>query len=191
MFFLFGILIHEAGHLLGGLITGYRFLFIEILGLTLEKKEGSLRLRVIPNSPPGQCLMYHENLGKCAIPLIIGGIAANLIFGLAGIAVFYLCEEMLFVLKLVFLAEGLINILLVLMNVFGNATSDWWTFTEVLRNKNEMKLYNGILLIYRYHYIDDGKIPDILKERLRTVLSECRQDGRKTGLETEAELLIK
>ena len=49
---------HELGHLIFGLLTGYRFLSFRIFGLMLTRESGSLRFK--KHSMPGtlgQCLM--------------------------------------------------------------------------------------------------------------------------------------
>lgn len=53
-----GIIIHEAGHLVMGLLTGYKFLSFRIGSLTLVKTPEGLKLRkfTIPGTG-GQCLM--------------------------------------------------------------------------------------------------------------------------------------
>ncbi len=53
-----GIIIHEAGHLVMGLLTGYKFLSFRIGSLTLVKTEEGLKFRkfTIPGTG-GQCIM--------------------------------------------------------------------------------------------------------------------------------------
>lgn len=53
-----GIVVHEGGHLLFGLLTGYRFVSFRVFSLTLLKVDGRLRLkRFALSGTGGQCLM--------------------------------------------------------------------------------------------------------------------------------------
>lgn len=81
------ILFHELGHLLGGKISGYRFIFFRFASCTVAKEGGHLRIRRL-NVPgtSGQCLMNPPDralektsfvayfLGGCFCNLLIGGI---------------------------------------------------------------------------------------------------------------------
>lgn len=51
--------IHEAGHLVFGLLSGYRFLSYRVFSFTIVKKEGKLSVKKlkVPGTM-GQCLMY-------------------------------------------------------------------------------------------------------------------------------------
>lgn len=52
------IIIHEAGHLVFGLLTGYRFLSFRVFSFTLVKKDGKIvRKKLKMKGIPGQCLM--------------------------------------------------------------------------------------------------------------------------------------
>lgn len=52
-------IIHEAGHLVFGLLSGYRFLSYRVFSFTIVKKEGKLAVKKlkVPGTM-GQCLMY-------------------------------------------------------------------------------------------------------------------------------------
>ena len=81
--FYFQIIIHEGGHLVSGLLTGYKFVSFRIGNLILLKEDGKLRLKKysIPGTM-GQCLMSPPTLETDAIPYKaynIGGVLFNLI----------------------------------------------------------------------------------------------------------------
>ncbi len=91
------ILLHELGHMVCGLATGYRFLSFRIFRLTIVKEQGKLHLRLlhIPGTA-GQCLMAPPtdssrrpflwyNLGGCILNLLTGLVALGLIFALPDI----------------------------------------------------------------------------------------------------------
>lgn len=55
---LLGIILHEAGHLIFGLLTGYRFVSFRVFSLTLVKIDGHLRWKRFDlGGTGGQCLM--------------------------------------------------------------------------------------------------------------------------------------
>ncbi len=77
------ILLHEAGHLLFGLATGYRFLSFRIGALVWVKMDGRIRLKRL-SSPlmSGQCLMVPPELKNGRMPAVLyhlGGCILNLI----------------------------------------------------------------------------------------------------------------
>ncbi len=52
------VIIHEAGHLVFGLLTGYEFLSFRVLSFTLVKRDGKIiRKKLKVKGIPGQCLM--------------------------------------------------------------------------------------------------------------------------------------
>ena len=56
--FILHIILHEGGHLVAGLLTGYRFVSFRFLNFTLIRKDGRLKWRNFELSGTlGQCLM--------------------------------------------------------------------------------------------------------------------------------------
>ena len=59
--YILGIIIHESGHLVMGLLTGYKFVSFRIGTFTIVKRDGKLsvnRFKVVGTA--GQCLMTHD-----------------------------------------------------------------------------------------------------------------------------------
>ncbi len=83
------IVLHEAGHLVGGLLTGYTFCSFRVFGLVLIKENGRLRLRRMQLAgTAGQCLMAPPDMVDGRLPVMLynlGGPLANLIAGLAAL----------------------------------------------------------------------------------------------------------
>lgn len=82
------IIIHETGHLIFGLLSGYKFLSFRIFSLTLVKKDGRIqRKKYSIKGTAGQCLMYPpERNTDGSFPFILynlGGGLANLIISIA------------------------------------------------------------------------------------------------------------
>ena len=87
-------IIHEGGHLIFGLLTGYRFLSFRVFSFTLVKKDGKLvwkKLKV-PGTL-GQCLMYppewKDNEEYPYVWYNLGGGLLNLVFCVLSIPLFF------------------------------------------------------------------------------------------------------
>ena len=76
------IIIHEGGHLVFGLATGYQFSSFRILSWMLVREDGKLRLRRLSLAGTGgQCLMAPPDLKDGAMPFLLynlGGSIMNL-----------------------------------------------------------------------------------------------------------------
>lgn len=114
------IILHEAGHLVFGLITGYRFRSFQVGGIMLLRENGRLRLRVLSVAGMGgQCLMSPPpGIPPEEIPFVwynLGGVLMNLIS-----AVFFgvLVPFTMFVplLSFFFLAAALIGLIFAALN---------------------------------------------------------------------------
>ena len=179
--FILGILLHETGHLFGGLLAGYRFLHIEMFGFSLEKINGRYRFMHYRHTPIGQCLMYPCDLKKNGYSLILGGIAMNLI---ASSLFFVLCILLsVFWIKLFFLISSIVNLSLALMNIFGSETSDGRTFLEVKNKSVNMKSYNILMLITKY--LREGRSYQDMPEDLFS--EDDYTESREDGLEKKAD----
>jgi hypothetical protein len=82
VWFLLHIIIHEAGHLVFGLMIGYRFSSFRILNVMLLRENGKFRLKKysIPGTG-GQCLMTPPDLVDGKMPYVLynlGGCVMNL-----------------------------------------------------------------------------------------------------------------
>lgn len=87
VFFILQIIVHEAGHLVFGLLSGYRFLSFRIFSLTFVKKDSRLiKKKYSIKGTAGQCLMYPpKKRADGSYPYVLynlGGGLANLIFSL-------------------------------------------------------------------------------------------------------------
>ena len=77
------IAIHEAGHLVCGMLTGYRFVSFRLFNLTFIRLNGKLCIkRFAVSGTGGQCLLAPPDLPIEKIPIVwynLGGIIANVI----------------------------------------------------------------------------------------------------------------
>ncbi len=110
--------IHELGHLVCGLLTGYKFVSFRIFNLTLLKENGKFRIKKFAIAGTGgQCLLTPPDLPLEKIPTgwyNFGGVLANIIL-LAIALPFFLLDLNPFV------AEGLwifilIDVVMILLN---------------------------------------------------------------------------
>lgn len=90
------IIIHEAGHLVFGLLTGYRFSSFRIGSFMLVKERGQLRLkRLSLAGTGGQCLLCPPDLQNGKMPYVLynlGGALMNLIFSLLCFLLYLPCQ---------------------------------------------------------------------------------------------------
>lgn len=79
----FQVIIHETGHLIFGLLTGYKFNSFRIMNFMLIKENGKIRLkRFSLAGTSGQCLLNPPDFENGALPYVLynfGGVILNLI----------------------------------------------------------------------------------------------------------------
>jgi hypothetical protein len=88
------IIVHEGGHLIAGLISGYKFVSFRIGRLTIVSVDGKLKLKQYTIAgTAGQCLMKPPMTEDCRFPYILynlGGVAGNVILSLACLLLYYI-----------------------------------------------------------------------------------------------------
>ena len=91
------IALHEVGHLVFGLLSGYRFSSLRIGSLMLVREEGGLRLRrLCVAGTGGQCLMTPPALRDGRMPVVLfnlGGALMNLLTAGAFFALSFAARE--------------------------------------------------------------------------------------------------
>lgn len=132
--------LHEVGHLVCGLLSGYRFVSFRIFNLTIIKIDGRLRVkRYSIAGTGGQCLLMPPDLPVEDIPTAwynFGGVLANIIAVLLAIPFLYIVEhplasEVVFI----FMLTGVLTILMngVPMKV-GGASNDAYNMLVLRKN---------------------------------------------------------
>lgn len=105
------LILHEGGHLIGGLLSGYQYESFRIGGAVLLRLEGKLRLRWMPISGTGgQCLMSPPECAPEDAPFRLyhaSGSAANLITALLHIPLLFSQSGILRVYAFCMLIAGL------------------------------------------------------------------------------------
>ncbi len=96
----FHIIVHEAGHLVFGLLTGYRFSSFRVGSFMWLKENGRLTLkRLTVAGTGGQCLMSPPNMRDGKIPIVLynlGGALVNVILGGLFLAGYWLASDIPF-----------------------------------------------------------------------------------------------
>lgn len=90
------IIIHEGGHLVAGLLTGYRFVSFRVFNLTIIKKDGKFLFRRFSlGGTGGQCLMAPPDKPLDEINTFwynLGGVLANIIVALIALLALCFCD---------------------------------------------------------------------------------------------------
>ncbi len=120
LLYLFHIIIHEAGHLVFGLATGYSFVSFRVGSFTIIKEDGKFKFKKynIPGTA-GQCLMMPPELKDGKYPFVIynfGGVIMNLIVSVISILSVIFIKEMTFPLNIILVLFGLAGIFAALTN---------------------------------------------------------------------------
>ena len=119
--FIFGIALHEAGHLVFGLMTGYKFSSYRIFSLMWLKDEKTKKIKLKRfkiAGTGGQCLLTPPDLKDGKMPSTIynlGGVFTNVIIGLIFLVLFFVFIKIK-ILAAVMMIFALINITFAMTN---------------------------------------------------------------------------
>lgn len=118
--YLVHIIIHEAGHLVFGLATGYSFVSFRVGSYTIIKEDGKFKSKKfnIPGTA-GQCLMMPPDLKDGKYPFVIynfGGVIMNLITSVISILSAIFIKEVVFPLNIFLVLFALAGIFAALTN---------------------------------------------------------------------------
>ena len=146
--FFFHMLIHEAGHLVFGLMTGYKFSSFRIASFMWLKESGKLKLkRVNVAGTGGQCLMIPPEMKDGKIPLMLynlGGSFINIIFGALFLVGYILCSDILFLSPLL-LIFAVVGFMIAMMNGIpmrmGTVDNDGYIAFALSRNEEAVEAF--------------------------------------------------
>ncbi len=137
------IIIHEAGHLVFGLASGYRFSSFRILSFTLIKADGKIKFRrmKVPGTA-GQCLMAPPDLIDGKIPAVLynfGGSLMNLISAAVFVGLYLVLSGIPAVLMLISAVVGFVFALVNGVPIRAQLTNnDGVNALEVMREPEAM-----------------------------------------------------
>lgn len=178
LFFLIHIIIHETGHLVFGLLTGYKFLSFRIGSFTLQKENGKYFLKkfTIPGTA-GQCLLGVPDIPAEKCPYLLyhaGGGLMNLITALITLPFLFISDGIVKSVLVMFVAMGIIT---ALQNLIPMQNNDGMNIIEISRNDSEKRIiYNQLEINYlttlgtRYKDIDEKYFDD---ENCEGILADC------------------
>lgn len=178
-------IVHEAGHLIFGLLTGYKFNSFHFLIFELYKKNGRLKFRssIVPGAA-GQCLMIPPNPvnGKYPVQLYyLGGVMMNIISGAALVGVYFaIREEAFFACAILIIAiSGFFFAFINGIPLRAKVNNDGYNAVELSKSV-EARLANWRLLKINYLHNNGVEFKDMPDELFGIPESE------KFGSSTEA-----
>lgn len=137
------IIIHEAGHLVFGLMTGYSFVSFRIGSFTMIKESGKIKFKRfnIPGTA-GQCLMMPPNFREGKYPFVIynyGGVIMNLVVSALEILLVVLLDNIAFPLNAILVLTAAGGLFAALTNGIpmkvGGVPNDAYNIFSMLRDE--------------------------------------------------------
>lgn len=143
------LVLHETGHMIGGFVSGYEFVFIRIGSFTLLNDQGYLRFtRYSVPGTAGQCIMKPPSFNKFKYRLYFaGGILMNGILGIVGLFLCLYCPiEALETLgfELVYMAIIFLFMNGLPLKISGIVNDGYHIFK--MNQKDCVKLYNQLMI---------------------------------------------
>lgn len=118
--FIIHLFMHEIGHMIGGYVTGWRFLYLQVCNFAVVRCNSGIRIKFtyIPVSN-NQCIMYPNSPDMGAGIYTMSGCYMNLVLAMGGLVILlYNLEDM--VLRIYSWCFFLIGIAFYLMNAIPN-----------------------------------------------------------------------
>lgn len=141
--------LHETGHLLGGLVSGYRLSSITFFSLSLCRLEDGKFAFKRNNKMLGQCILCADKLNTDPRLLIMGGGLVNLITGTAALVAEAVLWPQSIYAGAVCTEFGILSVIIGISNLKPDAKrrNDGDSLREVKRGGYNVRLYNCLMLI--------------------------------------------
>ena len=144
----FHMIVHEAGHLVFGLMTGYKFCSFRIASFMWLKENGKLKMkRLTLAGTGGQCLMTPPDMKDGKIPLVLynlGGSFINIIIGALFLVGYLIFSDIPFLspILLIFAAVGFMTAMMngIPMRM-GTVDNDGYNAFALSRNKEAVEAF--------------------------------------------------
>ena len=150
------IILHEAGHLLCGLLSGYNFVSFRIGSFTIIKQDGKLRIkRFNLAGTGGQCLMSPpRDVALDEVPTFLynaGGVLMNILTATIALVLLITCKDMMPNWLIYFLAGNMIiGYAFALLNgipmKIGGIANDGHNMLHLGKNKQSVKGFSVQLI---------------------------------------------
>lgn len=142
------IILHETGHLIAGLMSGYQFSSFRILSFMWIRENGMLHLhRLALAGTGGQCLMTPPELKEGTIPYVfynMGGVLMNLIVSAIAFLLYIPCKNIP-VLSVLFFFLGIIGVAFAITNgipmQMGEINNDGYNALTLGKDKKELQAF--------------------------------------------------
>lgn len=164
--FITQILLHELGHFMGGLLTGWKLLFIQIYNLVFKVSNKRIRMITV-KSKNFQCIMYPKSIYNKALLYTMGGYIINILTGGIGLIIIIMVP-MSPVLWLYMWSFSAFGIGLFFMNGIASLRricNDRACYNFLKKDKHTLNCHNAQLMISRhlfrgltYHQIGEESI---------------------------------
>lgn len=142
------IIIHEAGHLVFGLLSGYQFTSFRIMSFMLVKESGKMKIRRLNLAGTGgQCLMAPPEMVNGEIPVVLynlGGSIMNVIISIVLLGMYFLFLGNPF-LETLLLMSVVIGIAFAIMNGvpmrMGTVDNDGYNAWSLRKDKEALRSF--------------------------------------------------
>jgi hypothetical protein len=162
--FIIHLILHEVGHFLGGLLTGWKLINLQIYHFALVRDKDRVRFRYLP-AVNYQCIMYPKSLETGAILYTIGGYLMNLFIGLIGLLLLFITKKLL-IWSYAWCFFG-IGLVFYLINGAANTRricNDKACYLLIKKSENTKVCHNAQLMIA--HSLNEGKTYQRIGEEL-------------------------
>ena len=144
----FHMIVHEAGHLVFGLMTGYKFCSFRIASFMWLKENGKLKMkRLTLAGTGGQCLMTPPDMKDGKIPLVLynlGGSFINIIIGALFLVGYLIFSDIPF-LSPILLIFSAVGFMIAMMNGIpmrmGTVDNDGYNAFALSKNKEAVEAF--------------------------------------------------
>ena len=142
------MIIHEAGHLVFGLVSGYKFSSFRIMNFMWVKENGQIKLRRLSLAGTGgQCLMVPPDMVDDKIPVVLynlGGSIMNMITALLFLWLYFVTTSLSF-LSTIMLMISVIGFIIAIMNGvpmrMGMVNNDGYNVFALTRNRDALRSF--------------------------------------------------
>ena len=168
------ILLHEGGHLIGGLLSGYHFVSFRILNWTIIKEEGKMRIKHFSIAGTGgQCLLTPPEKPMKEIPVILynlGGVIMNLLTATLSLILLITIEKLPYPIELFLIFNCIVGYFLGILNGipfnFGAISNDANNMRLLLKDEQSKQTIAHLLHINAF--VQKGMRPKEIPERYFT-----------------------